>query len=197
MRVALTFTLLLSTVSLGCTKRPDMMSESSGRSAVPYYETLRMDLSYANLIDDPVKWTADNIAVALVGGKPAVPLDSMNIKITEVDIDHDKNPELFVWSSRHMGQAGGPVLGFRRTGDRYKYIGEVGTLCFSVLPLNQYEMPSIATYWHMSAYEGNLSIFINDGDRFIKQSSETVDLRTEAGRSRFQKFFKGGFVRDR
>jgi hypothetical protein len=152
-----------------------------------------MNSAYDRPIDNPIQWAADNFADA-----PGA--DVAHMRTHELDLDHDGVNELLVWSRAMMGQAGGPYLAFRRGGDRYRYIGELGAGLYKVLPSGKGGRMRVAVYWRISAGEGILAILTNDGSRFIDLSTEKLrfpDGEEDSRASRrFRQVFGGGTFRE-
>ncbi|MCK5806004.1 MAG: hypothetical protein KAI66_24445 [Lentisphaeria bacterium] len=151
-----------------------------------YYHTWKLDEVYDEPINDIAQWATDNFGDG--------PNDYWQVEMFDLDIDHDGIPETFVTCPSLHGNGGGPHLVFRKHGDVYLYIGQLGgrKATMRVLPLGTDGLPRIRTFWNNGGGSGTTGIFTNNGERFILLSSEEIrsgDSGTEEGRRRFETFF--------
>ncbi len=174
--------IVIATLAAGC--QPSTTGNAPAKDSSAYHRVWKMDKSWSALVEDPVQWTADNLA-----DKPNA--DISHVKTKGLDIDHDRCEELLVWDQAMMGQAGGPVLVFRKHGEAHKYIGEIGTLNAKVLPLGPDGKLRVAVYSRIRGRKGEILVFTNDGDRFVLLSKEPIDGDTEEGKRRYEEIFGG------
>jgi hypothetical protein len=162
---------------------------SSTVTSPEYCHIWKLDEVYEEPIYDLKQWADDNFA-----DQPNEKRGYSNLKMFELDIDHDDMPETFVTSLHLHGSGGGPFLVFKKRNNAYFYIGSLGGRqhTMRVLPLGADHLPRIMTFWCYSASSGTASVWKNDGQRFILVSSEVIcsgDSGTEQGRERFEELF--------
>ena len=179
MKIALFIATLF--VLVGCT-RPRATSSA-------HYHVWKLDGAYEEPITDIKQWAADNFSDG-----PNAEQDYWKLEMFELDIDHDKIPEVFVTTPRLHGNGGGPHFVFQKRKEGYFYIGRLdgSQHTMRVLPLGSDHLPRIMTFWNNGGGSGTASISKNNGKRFIQVSSEVIrsgDSGTEEGRKRFEALF--------
>ena len=129
-----------------------------------------------------------------VGGDPHAPGSYVEPYRFELDIDHDGVPELFVQCPLSRGNAGADHTIYRRSGDRYVFLGDLffHPRAFRVLEPTEEHAIRVMYYSRHSGTEGTVVTLGHDGERFEVLERETIypgDGGTALGQARYTELF--------
>lgn len=146
---------------------------------------------YRRLIEDPMAWAATQFL-----DSPTASVAEARLEKFEADVDRDGEDEWFVTSQRLHGNAMGPYLVFRRSGSRFRCIGQLGMQwgLFWVLPPGPDRRPRVMTCVRNGGGElGSVTYttWSNDGVRFVQMHAE--ELAGEAAQGKFEELSRPPF----
>jgi hypothetical protein len=108
-------------------------------------------------------------------------------------------PALFISDSSNAGTGGNEYMVFDHTNAGLHYLGEIDFGACRAVPPDASGNPRLVTYWHMSASEGNLTLWLLNKKGFTPVKSVTIhpgDEGTDEGNRIFDAFFGSEPVAD-
>ncbi len=144
------------------------------------------DMTRFDVIRAPMDWAAGYFSASRG--------NDLRLVRRELDLDHDKKPELLIGFVPGQSQNGIPFVIFQRLDDGYRYLGELffhrDLSNIKVLPLGEDGGIRIAQLWHRTAEETGLGILTHNGSRFVTVESRTLrPRRNEADKRTLEEIF--------
>jgi hypothetical protein len=101
-------------------------------------------------------------------------VDQPHLEIMEEDLNQDGTNDLLISETQMGGTGGNSYLAFERTPRGYRYLGNLDFGSMWVLPKDESRQQKIMTYWHLSAGEGTLELYILDATGFHEVKHRTI-----------------------
>lgn len=94
-----------------------------------------------------------------------------------LDVNGDKIPDLFVGAKSLIGNGGGVFHVFTlNRNHEYNYLGKIDVhpQAIQMLPTVHNGIHDLKSYWHLSAFDGDLNLFAFNGKTFEKTNSKRI-----------------------